>query len=124
MYEELRRQSSRCLEEETMARIPPLPTESELQILGVLWDQGPSTVRQVLEAMPKAKTVGYTTVLKTLQIMASKGLVRRDESERTLCLPGRAPAEEHGATSRAGPAGQGIWDPRPACSNRLFRVAP
>jgi predicted transcriptional regulator len=57
------------------------PTDAELAILRVLWAQGPSTVRQVAEIM--GRETGYTTVLKLLQIMTEKGLVRRDESART-----------------------------------------
>jgi BlaI family transcriptional regulator, penicillinase repressor len=57
------------------------PTDGELTILRVLWSNGPSTVRQVVEALGQAS--GYTTVLKLLQIMTEKGLVRRDERERT-----------------------------------------
>ena len=57
------------------------PTDAELAILRALWMRGPSTVRQVAETMGRA--VGYTTVLKLLQIMTEKGLVRRDESART-----------------------------------------
>ena len=57
------------------------PTDAELAILRVLWSRGPSTVRQVAETMDRA--VGYTTVLKLLQIMTEKGLVVRDESART-----------------------------------------
>ena len=57
------------------------PTDAELAILRVLWSRGASTVRQVAETMDRA--VGYTTVLKLLQIMTEKGLVVRDESERT-----------------------------------------
>jgi len=57
------------------------PTDSELQILRVLWDRGPSTVRQVHEALGRETT--YTTALKLLQIMAEKGLVVRDESQRS-----------------------------------------
>jgi len=59
------------------------PTESELQILEVLWARGPSTVREVFEETRKVRDVGYTTVLKLMQIMMEKGLVRRDESRRT-----------------------------------------
>jgi predicted transcriptional regulator len=58
----------------------PLPTESELAILRVLWDRGPSSVREVQQALDSP--VGYTGILKLLQLMAGKGLVRRDESER------------------------------------------
>src|SRR4029078_1970057 len=57
------------------------PTDSELAILRVLWTRGPSTVRQVAEAL--GRETGYTTVLKLLQIMTEKQLVVRDESERT-----------------------------------------
>jgi BlaI family transcriptional regulator, penicillinase repressor len=57
------------------------PTDAELGILRVLWARGPSTVRQVAEEM--GREGGYTTVLKLLQIMTEKRLVRRDESART-----------------------------------------
>ena len=57
------------------------PTDAELAILRVLWAQGPSTVREVAEEMGRESA--YTTVLKLLQIMTDKGLVRRDESART-----------------------------------------
>src|SRR6476620_141108 len=57
------------------------PTDAELAILRVLWSRGPSTVREVADAMRHQGA--YTTVLKTLQIMTDKGLVRRDEAERT-----------------------------------------
>jgi len=57
------------------------PTDGELSILRVLWDRGPSTVREVAAAM--GRQAGYTTVLKLLQIMTEKKLVLRDESERT-----------------------------------------
>jgi BlaI family penicillinase repressor len=57
------------------------PTDAELAILRVLWSRGPSTVREVAEAMRHQGA--YTTVLKTLQIMTDKGLVRRDAAERT-----------------------------------------
>jgi predicted transcriptional regulator len=61
----------------------PRPTDSELAILRVLWDRGPSTVRAVHEALVGARETGYTTTLKLMQIMAAKGLVKRNESERT-----------------------------------------
>lgn len=61
----------------------PKPTTAETEILAVLWDLGPSTVRAVHEVLETRRTTGYTTVLKLLQIMATKGLVLRDESERT-----------------------------------------
>ncbi len=58
---------------------PPKPTEAELAILRVLWQRGPSTVRQVHEALNSVRKTGYTTVLKFMQIMHEKGLVTRDE---------------------------------------------
>lgn len=61
----------------------PRPTDSELAILRVLWERGPSTVRAVHEALVDARETGYTTTLKLMQIMAEKGLVKRDVSERT-----------------------------------------
>ena len=60
---------------------PRKPTDAELAILRVLWAQGPSTVRQVAEAL--GRETGYTTILKLLQIMAEKRLVRRNEAART-----------------------------------------
>ena len=61
---------------------PPRPTDAELEILTVLWTRGPSTVRDVHETIIQRKPAQYTTVLKLMQIMADKGLVKRDESER------------------------------------------
>jgi predicted transcriptional regulator len=61
----------------------PKPTDAELTILRVLWTRGPSTVRQVHDALNEERPTGYTTALKLLQIMADKGLVARDESDRT-----------------------------------------
>ena len=58
------------------------PTNAELAILRVLWDLGPSTVREVHEALPRGDDVGYTTVLKLLQIMVDKGLAKRSEQGR------------------------------------------
>lgn len=60
----------------------PRPTDAELEILRVLWERGDSTVREVQEALESKRPTGYTTVLKQLQIMTEKGLVRRDASER------------------------------------------
>ena len=66
-----------------MAEInPPRPTDAEIEILKVLWRRGASTVREVFDALGEVKTTGYTTVLKTMQIMSEKGLVTRDETER------------------------------------------
>jgi predicted transcriptional regulator len=59
----------------------PRPTDRELTILQILWENGPSTVRQVNEAMNKDEDTGYTTTLKLMQIMADKGLLRRDDSK-------------------------------------------
>lgn len=73
----------------------PLPTDAELQILHVLWSHGPSTVRDVMEALSEDQ--GYTTVLKHLQIMHDKGLVTRDESGRAHVY---APATGEADTQR------------------------
>jgi len=62
--------------------VNPRPTDAELMILRVLWDRGPSTVREVHSALSTRQDSGYTTVLKLLQIMTDKGLVVRDESQR------------------------------------------
>jgi BlaI family transcriptional regulator, penicillinase repressor len=59
------------------------PTESELEILQILWERGEATVREVHEELSKTKEAGYTTTLKLMQIMHEKGIVRRDESSRT-----------------------------------------
>jgi len=59
------------------------PTESELEILQILWKNGTATVRDVHEELAQQKEVGYTTTLKLMQIMHEKGLVKRDESMRT-----------------------------------------
>jgi BlaI family penicillinase repressor len=63
-------------------RATPKPTESELELLGILWERGPVTVRELFEAVNMGRPVVYTGVLKLLQIMAEKGLVERDERER------------------------------------------
>jgi BlaI family transcriptional regulator, penicillinase repressor len=59
------------------------PTESELEILGVLWKREIASVRDVHEELAKAKDVGYTTTLKLMQIMHDKGLVKRDQTSKT-----------------------------------------
>jgi len=69
------------------------PTAAELAILAVLWESGPSTVRDVHERLTINNNTGYTTVLKTLQIMTEKGLVRRDVSQRAHVYAAR-PSEE------------------------------
>ena len=74
------------------------PTDAELAILRVLWARGPSTVRQVAEAIAEAgRETGYTTILKLLQIMTEKGIVVRDESARTHIY---APASTQDQTQR------------------------
>ena len=69
----------------------PSPTDGELAILRALWDQGPSTVRQVHDRL--GRDTKYTTVLKLLQIMTEKGLVERDESARTHIYRTTLPAQ-------------------------------
>jgi BlaI family penicillinase repressor len=59
------------------------PTESELEILKVLWQQGASTVREVNDELSKKREIGYTTTLKIMQIMTEKNLLNRDSSKRT-----------------------------------------
>ena len=73
---------------------PQKPTASELEILRVLWARGPSTVREVYEALREQKSLGYTTVLKLLQIMTAKGTVRRNEEQRAHVYEACQPAEE------------------------------
>jgi BlaI family penicillinase repressor len=72
---------------------PPRPTDAELEILTVLWSLGPVTVREVHEAIAARKPTQYTTVLKTLQIMAAKRLVRRDEKLRAHVYEAALPCE-------------------------------
>lgn len=62
---------------------PPAPTNAELDILHVLWDHGTATVRQVHEYLAQTKTSQYTTTLKQMQVMTDKGLLKRDDSERS-----------------------------------------
>lgn len=72
----------------------PRPTPAELEILRVLWQRGPSTVREVHEDVERERATGYTTVLKLLQIMAEKGLVTRDETARAHVYAARVPADD------------------------------
>ncbi|MDX9972628.1 MAG: BlaI/MecI/CopY family transcriptional regulator [FCB group bacterium] len=65
-----------------MHESPPRPSAGELEILRVLWSRGPSTVREVWQELSATRGTGYTTVLKLMQIMAQKGLVQRDETQR------------------------------------------
>ncbi|ABF39215.1 transcriptional repressor, CopY family [Candidatus Koribacter versatilis Ellin345] len=69
------------------------PTQSELEILHVLWERGPSTVKDVHETLGASKPVGYTTVLKLLQIMTVKGTVTRNEHDRAHIYEAVLPAE-------------------------------
>jgi BlaI family transcriptional regulator, penicillinase repressor len=72
---------------------PKAPTQSELEILRVLWERGPSTVKDVHETLSATKPVGYTTVLKLLQIMTVKGTVTRNERDRAHVYEAWQPAE-------------------------------
>jgi len=77
-----------------MKQPPQKPTASELEILRVLWARGPSTVREVHEALSEKKSLGYTTVLKLLQIMTVKKTVRRNETQRAHVYEAGLPAEQ------------------------------
>ena len=70
------------------------PTATELAILGVLWEQGPSTVRAVHDELSRTESLGYTSVLKMLQVMHKKGLVTRDENQRSHIYHSAQPAEK------------------------------
>jgi predicted transcriptional regulator len=72
----------------------PRPTDAELAILRVIWERGPSTVRQVHDVLTRERPTAYTTALKLLQIMTDKGLVRRDETERTHVYHARLSEEQ------------------------------
>jgi BlaI family penicillinase repressor len=69
----------------------PLPTASELEILQVVWQQGPTTVREVYRALAKDREIGYSTVLKFMQIMTEKGTLVRDERVRPQRYRAAAP---------------------------------
>ena len=77
-----------------MKKQPQKPTAAELEILRVLWAKGPSTVREVHDSLSETKSMGYTGVLKLLQIMTAKGSVRRDESQRAHVYEAFRPAEQ------------------------------
>src|SRR5215207_7272444 len=70
------------------------PTPSELEILHILWSRGPSTVREIHEVLAREKDVGYTSALKFLQIMTTKGLVTRTEEQRAHVYSANQPAEK------------------------------
>ena len=89
IYEDVRR-----LVEPSPKSKTPRPTDAELAILRVLWQLGPSTVRQVHEVMSRERPTAYTTALKLLQIMTEKGLVRRDETDRTHVYHARLSEEQ------------------------------
>lgn len=72
----------------------PKPTASELEILQVLWERGPSTVREVHDALSTKKPIGYTSVLKLMQIMTAKGTLRRNEDQRAHVYEAVQPAEK------------------------------
>jgi len=76
-----------------VATIRPAPTKLELTILRVLWDAGPSSVRDVQKILNASKPTGYTTILKMLQIMTDKRLVERDETRRPQLYRARYPQE-------------------------------
>ena len=77
-----------------MKPTPQKPTASELEILRILWSRGPSTVREVYESLSETEDLGYTTVLKLLQIMTTKGTVRRNETQRAHVYEAGIPAEQ------------------------------
>ena len=77
-----------------MNKQTPRPTDAELAILRVLWERGASTVRQVHEVLLRERPTAYTTALKLLQIMTEKGLVRRDETDRTHVYHARLSQEQ------------------------------
>jgi predicted transcriptional regulator len=72
----------------------PRPTDAELEILRVLWELGPSTVRDIHTTLERQRGIGYTTVLKLMQIMAAKGLVERDETARAHVYKARVAQEQ------------------------------
>jgi BlaI family penicillinase repressor len=76
-----------------MSRQPPRPTDAELDILTVLWSRGPATVREVHETISRRKPAQYSTILKFMQIMAEKGLVRRNEKQRAHVYEAAQPRE-------------------------------
>jgi len=72
----------------------PKPTEAELGILRVLWRRGPSTVREIWEQINPEQKTGYTTILKIMQIMHEKGLLERDEAQRSHVYQARLTEEQ------------------------------
>ncbi|HUU04333.1 MAG TPA: BlaI/MecI/CopY family transcriptional regulator [Patescibacteria group bacterium] len=78
------------MNEKTMAK----PTTAELEILNFIWQNGPSTVRSINDKLNGEKKVGYTTTLKIMQIMAEKGLLKRDERQRSHLYAAAAPEKQ------------------------------
>jgi predicted transcriptional regulator len=76
-----------------MTTNPPRPTNAELEILTVLWSLGPATVREVYDVISRRRTAQYSTILKFMQIMAEKGLVRRDAKQRAHVYEAARPRE-------------------------------
>ena len=76
-----------------MAAEPPRPTDAELEILTVLWSIGPATVREVYHVITRRRQAQYSTILKFMQIMAEKGLVRRDQKQRAHVHEAARPRE-------------------------------
>jgi BlaI family transcriptional regulator, penicillinase repressor len=76
-----------------MENEPPRPTNAELEILAVLWSSGPATVREVYNVISRRRPAQYCTVLKFMQIMAEKGLVRRNEKQRAHIYEAARPRE-------------------------------
>lgn len=70
------------------------PTSSELEILHILWERGPSTVRDVHQVLQEKRPIGYTSVLKLMQIMTAKGSVRRNEEQRAHVYEAVQPADK------------------------------
>ena len=91
-----------------MTNEPPRPTDAELEILTVLWSIGPATVRDVYEVIRRRRRAQYSTVLKFMQIMAEKGLVHRDESQRAHIYEAVEAARMDAAPARRRPAGSRI----------------
>ena len=70
------------------------PTDSEMKILSVIWEHGPKTVREVYDLISQKETIGYTTVLKFMQIMTEKGLLERNASVRPQIFPASQPQQQ------------------------------
>jgi integrase len=103
-----------------MKTSPQKPTASELEMLQVLWSRGPSTVGDVLDALNEKKSMGYTGVLKLLQIMTAKGTVRRDEAATDLGLTVSLHAFRHTHASALIASGMDIL----TISPRLWHSSP